>query len=410
VPLSGLKVVELSVAMAGPFCGMMLADFGADVIKVERPGSGDESRSWPPFFNDRLSHYFAAANRNKRSLAIDLKSEDGLRILRRLALEADIVIDNFRLGALDQAGLGHAALRAKNERLIYCRITGYGATGPRSGERANDLTVQASAGGMSLTGEAGRGPVRMGISVADIGAGLFATVGVLSALAAREKSGKGQLVDTSLFEGQVAMLANHFTNYFATGQAPVRRGSSGPGMVPYQAFEASDDWMIVASFTERMWRGVCQAIERPDWAEDPRYRDATVRLANRDELVAKLAAIFKEQPAAFWEERLQREGVPVTRVNTIDKVAEDEQTEARRMIETVTHPLFGEIRMPGLPIKLSETPAKIRQAPPALGEHTEEILRGLDLSASEIAALSARGVIASAEPEAGSSRSTAGGT
>ena len=227
--LNGIKVLEFSVAMAGPFCGMLLADFGAEVIKVERPGFGDESRAWPPFFDGKLSHYFAAANRNKKSVCIDLKSEAGIVILRRMAQQADVIIDNFRLGALERIGLDYEALRKDNPRLIYCRITGYGASGPLAGERANDLAIQAYSGGMSLTGEADRGPVRMGISVADIGAGMFATIGILTALVARSETGTGQLVDASLLEGQVAMLANHFTSFFSTGAAPVRRGSSGPG-------------------------------------------------------------------------------------------------------------------------------------------------------------------------------------
>lgn len=397
--LNGLKVVELSVAMAGPFCGMMLADNGADVVKIERPGGGDESRAWPPFFSEGLSHYYAAANRNKRCLAVDMKSRQGVDIVRRLAERADVVIDNFRLGALDQLGLGYEALRERNERLVYCRITGYGATGPLSGERANDLAIQAYAGGMSLTGEMGRGPVRMGISIADIGAAVFATIGVLTALEARHTTGRGQIVDTSLLEGQVAMLANNFTSYFATGKPPVRRGSSGPGMVPYQAFEASDDWMVVASFTERMWRGVCRAVDRPDWAEDPRYQDAKVRLQNRDEIVGRLADIFREKPVEHWMRRLGDEGVPVTRVNTIDRVAADPQTLAREMIQSVEHDEAGTIRMPGLPFKLSETPGGIRSAPPLLGEHTEEVLAELGLKAAEIRSLMNAGVIESRRRE-----------
>ncbi|MET3794720.1 CaiB/BaiF CoA transferase family protein [Aquamicrobium terrae] len=392
--LNGIKVLEFSVAMAGPFCGMLLADFGAEVIKVERPGFGDESRAWPPFFDGKLSHYFAAANRNKKSVCIDLKSEAGIVILRRMAQQADVIIDNFRLGALERIGLDYEALRKDNPRLIYCRITGYGASGPLAGERANDLAIQAYSGGMSLTGEADRGPVRMGISVADIGAGMFATIGILTALVARSETGTGQLVDASLLEGQVAMLANHFTSFFSTGAAPVRRGSSGPGMVPYQAFKASDDWMVVASFTERMWRGVARAVGKPEWGDDPRYADAKVRLANRDELVARLAEIFRTRPVAVWEARLKAEGVPVTRVNSVDRVACDPQVLARDLIATLRHPAYGEVRMPGPAVKLSHTPAAIRMPPPMLGEHTHEVLSGLGIEEATMNELEQDGIIA----------------
>jgi crotonobetainyl-CoA:carnitine CoA-transferase CaiB-like acyl-CoA transferase len=392
-PLDHLKVVECSIAMAGPYCGLMLADYGADVVKIEQPDHGDESRNWPPFFAGSVSHYFAAVNRNKRSLAVDLKSPGGAALMRKLALSADVLIDNFRLGTLDRLGFGYRELSAVNKKLIYCRITGFGASGPRAAERANDAVMQAYSGGMSLTGEPDGGPVKMGISVADIGAGLFATNGILMALEARHRSGHGQIVDTSLLEGQMAMLTNHFSSYFASGKVPPRRGSSGQGMVPYQAFHALDGWMVVAAFTDRMWCGVCNAVGRPGWGTDPRYHNAAGRFENRETLIAQLAEIFATRPVDEWETRITAEGVPFTRVNTIDQVAVDEQALARDMIQTVTHPEAGPLKMVGLPIKFSETAADIRQSPPLLGEHSVRIARELGYAPAEIDALLAQGAI-----------------
>lgn len=400
-PLQGLKVIEIGVAMAGPYCGLIMADYGAEVVKIERRGHGDESRNWPPFFGGSVSHYFAAVNRNKKSLSIDMKTPEGAGIVRSLAGTADIVIDNFRVGALDRLGLGYEDLRKGNERLIYCRISGFGATGPRAEERANDAVMQAFAGGMSLTGEPDGGPVKMGISAADIGAGMFGATGILMALEARHRTGQGQLVDTSLLEGQIAMLANHFASYFSTGRPPPRRGSAGQGMVPYQAFHATDDWMVVASFTERMWQGVCRAVDRPELADDPRYASAKVRFENRDELIALLTGIFAGNSVDYWIGRLQGEGVPVTRVNTVDRVARDPQALARDMICTLDHPQVGPISMAGLPIKFSETPGAIRTAPPLLGQHTAEILSELGYGAAEIRQMQANGVVDIAEIDQG---------
>jgi crotonobetainyl-CoA:carnitine CoA-transferase CaiB-like acyl-CoA transferase len=397
-PLDHLKVVECSIAMAGPYCGLMLADYGADVVKIERPDHGDESRNWPPFFAGSVSHYFAAVNRNKRSLAVDLKSPAGAALMRKLALSADVLIDNFRLGTLDRLGFGYRELSAVNKKLIYCRITGFGASGPRAAERANDAVMQAYSGGMSLTGERDGGPVKMGISVADIGAGLFATNGILMALEARHRTGRGQIVDTSLLEGQMAMLTNHFSSYFASGQVPPRRGSSGQNMVPYQAFHALDGWMVVAAFTDRMWCGVCNAIGKPEWGTDPRYHNAAGRLDNRETLIAQLAEIFATRSVDEWEKRITAEGVPFTRVNTIDQVAADEQAVARDMIQTIEHTDVGVMKMVGFPIKFSDDTTDIRHSPPLLGEHSVEVARELGYGNKEIDALLAQGAIQAPVP------------
>ena len=392
-PLAGIKVIEIGLAMAGPFCGMTLADYGADVVKIERVGAGDESRRWPPYFPGDVSYYFAAANRNKQSLAIDLKSEEGAALLKELAAGADVLIDNYRVGAMDALGLGYDALAAINPRLIYCSISGFGPNGPRAHDRANDIFMQAFSGNMSITGEEGRGPVKAGISIADVGAGMFGVIGVLLALQARQHSGRGQRVDTSLLEGQIAMLSYHLTSFFATGRPPVRRGAGSQLSVPYQAFQAKDDWVVVAAFTPRMWEGVCRAIERPQWAADERFADSSKRGANRTTLIPMLAEVFATRTVDDWVTRLSAEGVPCTSVNSIDKVVTDPQVAARDMIVEVDHPTIGRLRMAGLPIKLSENPGSVKTPPPALGEHSRQVLAGLGLTEERIDALIKSGVI-----------------
>ena len=398
-PLAGIKVLEVGVAMAGPFCGMTLGDYGADVIKIERIGEGDESRTW---LNDpypgKFSSYFAAANRNKRSLALDLKHPDGVAILKKLAARTDVMIDNFRVGALEKLGLGYDALAAANPRLVYCSISGFGPNGPRAHERANDVFMQAYSGLMSITGEEGRGPVKAGISVADITAGMFGVIGVLLAIEARHRTGRGQRVDTSLLEGQIAMLAQFLTGYFASGRIPVRRGTSSQLGATYQAFQATDDWVVVAAFTQRMWQGVCRAVERTEWTDDPRFESKEKRSANREILIPMLAARFATRRVDEWIERLSAEGVPCSSVNSIDKVVLDEQVRAREMIVEVEHAVAGKIRMAGLPVKLSRNPGAVRRPPPLLGEHSVEILREMGMGAGDIEALFRQGVIATPDP------------
>lgn len=396
-PLVGLKVIEVGVAMAGPFCGMTLGDYGADVTKVERLGDGDESRRWPPHFAGDVGYYFAAANRNKKSVAVDLKSAAGLEVVTEMARGADVLIDNFRFGALEKLGLGYEALAEINPRLIYCSISGFGPNGPRAHDRANDIFMQAFSGNMSITGEEGRGPAKSGISVADLGAGMFGVIGVLLALQARERTGRGQRVDTSLLEGQLAMLSYHLTSYFATGKPPVRRGAGSQLSVPYQAFQAQDDWVVVAAFTERMWQGVCVAIERPQWAEDERFATAKHRASNRAVLIPMLAEVFATRTVDEWVGRLGGQGVPCTSVNSIDKVVADPQVQAREMVVEVEHPTAGPIRMAGLPIKLSETPGRVALPPPLLGQHTRQVLRDLGLPDQRIDALVREGVVGTAD-------------
>ncbi|MDT7950044.1 MAG: CoA transferase [Acetobacteraceae bacterium] len=392
-PLSHLKVVEISVAMAGPFCGMMLADYGADVVKVERIGHGDDSRAWPPHFHGGMSHYFASANRNKRSIALDLKDREGVAVARRLIEEADVVIDNYRFGALARAGLDYESLAAANPRLIYCSISGFGASGPRRDDPANDLFMQAFSGGMSITGEIGGSPMKMGLSVADIGAGLMGTVGILMALEARHSSGRGQRVDTSLLEGQISMLSYHLCRFFSTGKVPQPSGSGSSTQVPYQAFKAADDWIVIAAFNQRMWGGFCGAVGCPEWERDPRFTDADARARHRDELLDLIGETLSRQPARHWVARLDAAGVPCTRVNRIDQMVEEDQVVAREMIREIDVPDLGRIKVAGLPIKLSDTPGRIERHPPHLGEHTEELLRSLGYGPEQVAALAESGAV-----------------
>lgn len=392
-PLSGIKVVEFSVAMAGPYCGMMLADYGAEVIKVERVGVGDDSRAWPPFFHGKVPHYFASANRNKLSVALDLKTPEGRDVARELALSADVLLGNYRVEALPRAGLDYESLSAANPKLIYCLISGFGATGPRRDDPANDLFMQAYTGGMSITGEPDRTPSKMGLSVADIGAGMTATIGILMALEARHRTGRGQRVDTSLLEGQMSMLSYHLTRFFATGEAPKRSGSGGGVGVPYQAFRAADDYIVVATFNPRMWRDFCGALDHPEWADDPRFHDATARAENRLLLIGMIEDTMGKQTVKYWEQRLRAVEVPATPVHSIDQIVTEEQVAARDMVVEIDVPGAGPIQMAGLPLKFTETPGSVRLPPPRLGEHTAMVLRGLGYGDDTIRDLAARGAI-----------------
>ncbi len=396
-PLSGLKVVEVGVAMAAPYCAMVLGDLGAEVTKVERVGTGDDSRAWPPHLDGGLGHYFAAANRGKRSIAVDLKAAEGVEIVRRLAAEADVFVENFRVGALEAAGLGYAELSALNPRLVYCSISGFGRTGPRKEERANDLFMQAFSGSMSVTGEVGGGPVKMGLSVADIGAGLFATIGVMGALEARHTTGRGQHVDTSLLGGQLAMLSYHLTFLQATGTVPGPQGSGSSFGVPYQAFPTQDDWLVIAVFNDTMWEGLCEAIDHPEWIGDPRMVDVSTRVANRDEVIGLLTEVLVTRPADHWSEVLGARGIPCTRVNRLDQVLADPQVIENEMTEEVDVPGVGPVRLAASPIHYSETGERKTLPPPGLGDHTREVLAELGYPDVAIDRLSATGVVGTSE-------------
>jgi formyl-CoA transferase len=399
-PLTDIRILDLTRALAGPFCTMMLGDLGADVVKVERPGSGDDSRGWgPPFVGQPYgpypgeSAYFIAANRNKRSITVDLKDPAGQEIVRRLAGVSDVLVENFVTGTLDRLGLGYDALHAVNPRLVYCSISGYGRTGPYADRPGYDFIIQAEGGMMSITGPVEGPPSRVGIPIIDITAGMFAATAILAALRARDLSGEGQLVDVSLLDTQVALLTNVASNYLVGGAPPRRYGNAHPNLAPYEAFRARDRWFALAAANERQWATLCEVIGRPDLRDDPRFATNGQRVSNRQELLAVLGEVFAAQDAAYWLAALEKAGLPCGPINTVEDVFAHPQVGPRQLVLEAEHPSAGLLRMAGFPYRLSATPAAVRRPPPRLGEHTEEVLRELGYGAGEMAALREGAVI-----------------
>lgn len=389
--LEGLRVLDLTRVLAGPYATMVLADLGADVIKIERPGAGDDSRHFGPYLNGE-SAYFMSLNRNKRSMTLDLKSPHGKQIIRELAAQVDVVIENFRPGTLEKLELGYETLRAINPRLIYAAASGFGRTGPYSRRPAYDGVVQAMGGVMSITGD-GK-PTRVGTSIGDIVAGIFTVIGILSALTARERTGQGQLVDVAMLDCQVAILENAIARYGVTGEIPQPIGSRHPSVVPLEPFETQDGELMVAVGNDAVWGRLCEALGRPDLAEDPRFITNPERLAHYAELRPLLADLFLTRTNDEWQVRLDAAGVPASPINNVPQVMEHPQVLAREMLVKLTHPVAGELTMAGIPIKLSETPGAMRMPAPILGQHTEEVLRDLlGYTPEQIAELREEGTI-----------------
>jgi crotonobetainyl-CoA:carnitine CoA-transferase CaiB-like acyl-CoA transferase len=393
-PLEGLKVIDLSHIMAGPACSMLLADMGADVIKVEKiPGGDDARRMVPPTVADE-SAAFLIMNRNKRGIALNLKANAGRAVLSRLLKNADVLIENYRRGTMEKMGFGYDSLHELNPKLIYCSISGFGRTGPYADRGGFDLVAQGMSGLMSITGErAGGPPMKAGAPVTDITAGILACVGVLAALHARESTGEGQMVDTSLFEAGITHTYWHSAICFATGQPPGPMGSAHPLNAPYQAFPASDGWITVGAANQENWLRLLDALGAPELRDDPRFAHNADRMRNLSALTAALSPLFQRRTVAEWLRRLEESGVPAGPVLDIAEMHTDPQALAREMIVETTHPTAGQVKAIGLPIKFSDTPGGVRRAAPVFGEHTREVLRENGYSDTEIDQMAEQGAI-----------------
>jgi crotonobetainyl-CoA:carnitine CoA-transferase CaiB-like acyl-CoA transferase len=412
-PLAGVRVLDLSRVLAGPWCTQTLADLGADVVKIERPmrngAGGDDTRGWgPPFLRDRDGHdtaeaaYYLGANRNKRSVTVDIAQPAGQALIRRMAEQSDVFVENFKVGDMARYGLDSASLLALNPRLVYCSITGFGQTGPYRDRAGYDYAVQGMGGLMSVTGPSrneiaddapGGGPQKVGVAVADLFTGMYASTAILAALRHRDATGQGQAIDMALLDTQVAMLANLGANYLATGVAPQRAGNAHQNIVPYQVFEVSDGHMILAVGNDGQFAKFCEVAKRPEFAADPRFARNADRVRNRAVLVPMLAELMRQRRKADWLASLEAAKVPCGPINDLAEVFADPQVRARSMTVAMPHPLADDLRLVASPMKLSATPVQYRRPPPLLGEHTDEVLRELGLSAGEVADLRALGAI-----------------
>ncbi|WLE64180.1 CoA transferase (plasmid) [Burkholderia plantarii] len=397
--LTGLRVLDLSRVLAGPWSGQLLADLGADVVKVERPGAGDDTRAWgPPWLSGAdgqaagESAYFLSTNRNKRSVTIDLSEPEGQRLVRQLASKADVVLENFKVGGLTQYGLDYASLRKENQRLIYCSITGFGQTGPYAPRAGYDFLIQGMGGLMSLTGRAdgteGEGPLKVGVALTDVTTGLYATVAVLAALAHRERSGEGQYIDLALLDVQIACLANQATNYLVGGVVPRRMANAHPSIVPYQDFPTADGYLIIAVGNDGQFERLCRSLDRPGWSADGRFATNPQRVKHRDELVALIRGVTVCRTTDEWIAVMEAAGVPCGPINSLDKVFADPHVQAREMRIEMPHALAEQVSLVANPIRMSESPVQYRRPPPTLGEHTAEVLGDwLDMTSMDIAVL-----------------------
>lgn len=373
-PLEGVVVLDLSRVLAAPYTGMILADMGADVIKIERPGKGDDSRAYGPFKNGE-SVYYMSLNRGKRSMTLNMKSEEGKQILKDLVKQADVLVENFRGGTMDKLGLGYDVLKEINPRLIYSACTGFGMTGPYKHDPAYDVIVQGMGGIMSITGQEGGEPTKVGASIGDITAGIFSAVGIMMALYAREKTGRGQLVDVSMLDCQVAILENAIARYMNAGVSPKPIGNRHASITPFQSLKTKDGYVIIAVGNDTLWQKFCGLIERPDLAADERFSTNPLRTENVKVLSEELTKTFVTKTMDEWLHILKEGGIPVGPINDVERVIKDPGVIAREMIVTTHHPIAGDVEMAGVPIKLSDTPGSVDAPAPTLGQHTREILK-----------------------------------
>ncbi|WP_341668557.1 CaiB/BaiF CoA transferase family protein [Alcaligenes sp. SDU_A2] len=391
-PLAGLRVLDLTRVLAGPWCTQNLADLGADVIKIERPGAGDDTRGWgPPYLQDAHgadtsdAAYFGAANRNKESVALDIATPQGAALVRRLAVRSDILVENFKVGGLKKYGLDYESLKALNPALIYCSITGFGQTGPYASRPGYDFMIQGLGGLMSLTGEPGGEPQKAGVAVADVMTGMYATVAVLAAVLERQRSGLGQHLDIALLDCQVAMMANQNMNFLTTGQVPERPGNAHQNLVPYQVFAASDGHLIVAVGNDTQFASLARVLQHPEWAQDPRFARNAGRVVHRELLVPLLAQQMLTRTRDAWLSALEAAGVPAGPINTMAQVYQDPQVLARGLRLDLPRPDGSLVPSVASPLRLSETPVQYRRAPPGVGEHTRQVLtRVLDMTPEQI--------------------------
>ena len=392
--LEGIRVLDLTRALAGPFCTLMLGDNGADVIKIEIPGTGDDTRHWGPPFIQEESAYFLSINRNKRSLTLNLRDPQAKEVFLKLARDADVVVENFTPGVMERFGLGYDDVKAANPKIIYCSISGFGQGGPYSGRSAYDQIMQGMGGLMSITGEPDGEPQKVGIAVTDIGAGMWSAFAIMAAIHHRHEHGEGQYIDVSMLDAQVAWLTYQAATYFANGEPPKRLGAAHPTLVPYQAFPCQDGKLLnLAVGSERIWERFCEAIEREDLKDNPDFATNADRVRNRGTLVPMLQEVFNKRPVLEWVDSLNAASVPAGPINDLADVFSDPQVLSRDMYQEIPHPTLGTIKQTGLPIKFSRTPGGLDRHPPLLGEHNSEILGELGFSEEEIAAMLEKSVI-----------------
>lgn len=409
--LSHLKVLDLSRVLAGPWCTQMLADLGADVIKVERPGAGDDTRHWgPPFLKDADGNdtdqatYFTACNRNKRAITLDMAASEGQALILKMAAQSDVLVENFKVGGLKQYGLDYESLKAVNPRLIYCSVTGFGQNGPYAERAGYDLMIQAMSGLMSITGHAdgepGGGPMRMGVALIDVLTGIYACSAILAAVEARHQTGEGQHIDMALLDVGMAVLANQAAGFLNTGKVPQRQGNTHPSLAPYQTFETADGQMLLAVGNDGQFARFCEAAGQPEWAQDERFRSNTLRVKHREVLIPLMQTVTRTRSTAQWISLLEDKAVPCGPINNMAQAFADEQVQARGLVvkQPVEHVNKAQAAIENIatvasPLRLQSTPPVLRRAPPSLGEHTEEVLAELGLNAAEVATLRSRGVI-----------------
>jgi crotonobetainyl-CoA:carnitine CoA-transferase CaiB-like acyl-CoA transferase len=402
--LSHIRVLDLSRILAGPWTGQILADLGAEVIKVERPGNGDDSRAWgPPFLKatdgqfTRDAGYFLCANRGKRSITVNLNSEEGQAIIRKLAAQSDVVLENYKVGTLDRFGLGYAQLARENPKLVYCSITGFGQDGPRSSQLAYDFLIQAMGGLMSVTGpaegEPGGEPQKVGIPIADLVTGVYAAVAVLAALAAREVSGRGDYIDLAMFDVQVGLLANQAMNYLLTGKVPKRTGTAHPNIQPQQVFKCRDGDMVIVVGNDSQFVAFCEAIDRIEFAKDERFASNSARVRNKSLLQPHLDEIFLKRDRAEWIARLERAGVPCGPINNLEEVFSDPQVRHRQMLRSLPHPVAGSVPQVMSPFRFANATSAVDRAPPTLGQHTMEVLREIGFDEAAAKELREKGIV-----------------